>query len=53
MQAYENPAFVEDIARDVAVALRDDARVAGFVVRVTNHESIHNHAAVATIRGGA
>ncbi|WP_028062151.1 GTP cyclohydrolase FolE2 [Solirubrobacter soli] len=52
MQAYETPAFVEDIARDVAVALRSDARIAGYVVRVTNHESIHNHSAVATIRGG-
>jgi GTP cyclohydrolase I len=51
MQAYENPAFVEDIARDVALALRDDARVQRFQVTVTNLESIHVHNAVATIRG--
>ena len=51
MTAYENPAFVEDIARDVVVALRQDPRVRDYVVRVTNHESIHNHNAVATIRG--
>ena len=50
MQAYDNPAFVEDIARDVGVALRDDARVARFAVRVTNQESIHNHNAVARLR---
>jgi MptA/FolE2 family GTP cyclohydrolase len=50
MTAYENPAFVEDIARDVVVALRHDHRVYDYVVRVTNHESIHNHNAVATIR---
>ena len=51
MTAYENPAFVEDIARDVVVALRQDPRVRDYVVRVTNQESIHNHNAVATIRG--
>jgi GTP cyclohydrolase I len=51
MQAYENPAFVEDIARDVAVALRGDARVEWFQITVTNLESIHVHNAVATIRG--
>lgn len=51
MTAYENPAFVEDIARDVVVALRQDARVRDYVVRVSNQESIHNHNAVATVRG--
>jgi GTP cyclohydrolase FolE2 len=51
MTAYENPAFVEDIARDAVVALRQDPRVRDYVVRVTNQESIHNHNAVATIRG--
>jgi GTP cyclohydrolase FolE2 len=53
MTAYENPAFVEDIARDVVVALRQDPRIRDYVVRVTNQESIHNHNAVATIRGRA
>jgi GTP cyclohydrolase I len=51
MTAYENPAFVEDIARDVVVALQTDARIAEYVVRVINQESIHNHNAIATIRG--
>jgi GTP cyclohydrolase I len=51
MTAYENPAFVEDIARDVVVALRHDPRIREYVVRITNQESIHNHNAVATIRG--
>ncbi len=51
MQAYENPAFVEDIARDVAIALRGDARIDRFSVTVRNLESIHAHDAVATIRG--
>jgi GTP cyclohydrolase I len=49
MRAYDNPAFVEDIVRDVAVTLRDDVRVASFRVRATNQESIHNHNAVAQL----
>ena len=51
MQAYENPAFVEDIVRDVVVALRSDERVREWFVRATNQESIHTHNAVATVRG--
>jgi GTP cyclohydrolase IB len=51
MQAYEKPAFVEDIARDVALVLCDDARIQSFTVSVRNLESIHAHDAVATIRG--
>ncbi len=50
MQAFDNPAFVEDIARNVAVSLREDPRVAWYKVRVTNFESIHNHSAFATVR---
>jgi GTP cyclohydrolase IB len=49
MQAYDNPAFVEDIARNAAAQLADDARVTWFRVRVVNHESIHNHSAFAQV----
>jgi len=49
MRAYDKPAFVEDMVRDCAIALKADARVAGFRVTVENHESIHNHAAFAEI----
>ncbi len=52
MQAYDNPAFVEDIVREVARRLRDDRRVAWFRVHVVNQESIHNHAAFARIEWG-
>lgn len=52
MSAYDNPRFVEDVAREVALALRGDARIAGFEVVVTNDESIHSHDAYATVRGG-
>ena len=50
MLAYDNPAFVEDMARGVASSLRSEERVASFVVRVVNQESIHNHQAVAVLR---
>jgi GTP cyclohydrolase IB len=48
-RAYENPKFVEDLVRDVALALNKDARVGGYVVEVENHESIHNHSAYARV----
>jgi GTP cyclohydrolase I len=48
-RAYENPKFVEDLVRDVALALRADHRVSGFVVEAENFESIHNHSAFARI----
>jgi GTP cyclohydrolase I len=50
MQAYDNPAFVEDIARNVSVRLKVDERVAAFEVVVTNYESIHAHNAFAVSR---
>jgi GTP cyclohydrolase FolE2 len=50
-RAYDNPRFVEDIVREVGVALRDDPRVAAWRVEAENHESIHNHAAFARVAG--
>lgn len=49
MQAYDNPAFVEDVVRDVALRLRDDPRVAWFRVHAKSDESIHNHSAFAQV----
>ena len=48
-QAYDNPVFVEDIVRNVAEQLINDARVAWFQIKVINQESIHNHNAFARI----
>ena len=48
-RAYENPKFVEDIVRDVALRLDADARVGRYAVDVENFESIHNHSAYARI----
>ena len=41
--AYKNPKFVEDILRDVVIALRGIENVSAFEVECENFESIHNH----------
>jgi GTP cyclohydrolase I len=48
-RAYENPKFVEDMVRDVALLLNADARIGRYTVDVENFESIHAHSAVARI----
>ncbi len=48
-KAYENPKFVEDIARDVAKELMADKNITWFSVSAENFESIHNHSAYAYI----
>ncbi len=48
-RAYENPKFVEDLVRDVAASLNDDARIEAYTVESENFESIHNHSAFAVI----
>jgi GTP cyclohydrolase IB len=48
-RAYDNPKFVEDLVRDIALALKEDRRVTGFSVASENFESIHNHSAYAKI----
>jgi GTP cyclohydrolase IB len=49
MQAYDAPAFVEDVVRDAALGLVADPRIRSFTVEAENHESIHDHSAVASI----
>ena len=48
-RAYENPKFVEDLVRDVALRVNADARIGRYVIDVENFESIHNHSAWARI----
>jgi len=48
-RAYENPAFVEDIVRDIAVELNADKKVNYYCLESENFESIHNHSAYALI----
>jgi GTP cyclohydrolase I len=48
-RAYDNPKFVEDMVRDVAVRLNSEARIGAYVAESENFESIHNHSAYALI----
>lgn len=47
--AYDNPKFVEDIVRDVAIEFNKDDRIAAYSVESENFESIHNHSAYAKL----
>jgi GTP cyclohydrolase I len=46
-RAYSNPKFVEDVVRDLALALNSEARIVRYVIEAENFESIHNHSAYA------
>ena len=48
-RAYDNPKFVEDMVRDVAIVFNQDERIAGYTVESENFESIHNHSAYAML----
>lgn len=48
-EAYDNPKFVEDIVRDLALALDDDDRVTWYSINSENFESIHSHNAYAQL----
>tara|TARA_Y100001936_G_scaffold253636_1_gene319649 strand:- start:5626 stop:6429 length:804 start_codon:yes stop_codon:yes gene_type:complete len=48
-KAYNNPKFVEDLVRDVAIELNKDPRIDAYTVESENFESIHNHSAYALI----
>jgi len=48
-RAYDNPKFVEDMVRDIAVKLNADERIRAYSVESENFESIHNHSAYAMV----
>jgi GTP cyclohydrolase I len=50
-RAYDNPKFVEDLVRDIALRMKRDPRVGRFTVSSENFESIHNHSAYAEVEG--
>jgi hypothetical protein len=50
-RAYDNPKFVEDLVRDIALRLKREPRIAAWTVKSENFESIHNHSAYAEISG--
>jgi GTP cyclohydrolase I len=47
--AFDNPKFVEDIVRDLALRLEREDRIAWYQINSENFESIHNHNAYAFI----
>jgi len=49
-RAYDNPKFVEDMVRDIAMVLNRDPRIEAYEVESENFESIHNHSAYALIQ---
>ena len=51
-RAYDNPVFVEDLVRNVALKLKAHPDVSWFKVEAENHESIHNHNAYACLEQG-
>ena len=48
-RAYENPVFVEDLVRNVAVATERYNAFSWYRVEAENFESIHNHSAYAMV----
>jgi GTP cyclohydrolase IB len=51
-RGYENPVFVEDLVRNLAVKLNAHPDVTWYKVEAENYESIHNHNAYASIEKG-
>lgn len=51
-RAYDNPVFVEDLVRNVALKLNAHPDVTWYLVEAENQESIHNHNAYACIEKG-
>lgn len=50
--AYENPRFVEDAVREIALRLEADKRIIWYRAEVESMESIHNHNAFAIVEKG-
>ncbi|WP_028357921.1 GTP cyclohydrolase FolE2 [Brackiella oedipodis] len=51
--SYNNPKFVEDLIRDVALQVQKLPQVNYYKIEVENFESIHNHSAYAMLEGRA
>ncbi|NLA88684.1 MAG: GTP cyclohydrolase I FolE2 [Alcaligenaceae bacterium] len=51
--SYDNPKFVEDLIRDVAIRVKQWPGLVAYRVEVENFESIHNHSAYAVLEGTA
>lgn len=51
-QAYDNPMFVEDVAREVKLLMDETFMIPEYTIEVESEESIHNHEAYAKVVGG-
>ena len=51
-KAYDNPKFVEDVVRDIALQLAKMPSILAYEIASENFESIHNHSAYALISSG-
>lgn len=51
-ESYENPRFVEDAVREIALLLEEHPRIIWYRVTVDSLESIHNHNAFACVEKG-
>lgn len=49
--AYENPKFVEDVARNAAMYVDQIESVLSYEIQVISEESIHDHSAIAVVQG--
>ena len=49
-KAYDNPRFVEDMVREIALAFDEDGRFDSYEIEVENEESIHAHNAYAYLK---
>jgi hypothetical protein len=48
----DNPVFAKDAVCNTSAQLQNNARIEWFEVKAINHESVHNHSAVAAVNGG-
>jgi GTP cyclohydrolase I len=51
-RAYDNPVFVEDLVRNIAMRCNKEPRITWYRIEAENFESIHNHSAFAIIEQG-
>lgn len=49
-KAYDNPAFVEDVVRNIALEFNACKEILDYTIEVESMESIHNHLAYARIK---
>jgi len=52
-RTHDNPRFLEDLVRDIALRLDGDTRIAAYVVESEHFESIHDHSAYARLARSA